>query len=124
VIFLDTHVAIWIVGTETQRLSAKAAAAIRSSDSVVVSPIVVLEIQYLVEAGRLRQDTNAATSVLATAGIGIHDVSLAEVVSKATEVVWTRDPFDRLIVGHAITHEAALVTKDKNVLNHYPRAVW
>jgi PIN domain nuclease of toxin-antitoxin system len=124
VIFLDTHVAIWIVGTETQRLSATAAAAIRASDSVAVSPVVVLEIQYLVEAGRLRRSTNAATSVLATAGIGIHDVSLAEVVSKAVEVVWTRDPFDRLIVGHAITQEAALVTKDQNVLDHYPRAVW
>jgi PIN domain nuclease of toxin-antitoxin system len=124
VIFLDTHVAIWIAGTEIQRLSAKAAAAIRASDSVVVSPVVVLEIQYLVEAGRLRQDTHAATSVLATAGIGIHDVSLAEVVSKATEVVWTRDPFDRLIVGHAKTQEAALVTKDQTVLDHYPRSLW
>ena len=123
-IFLDTHVAVWIVATETQRLSATAAAAIRASDSVVVSPVVLLEIQYLVEAERLRRGTNAATSVLATAGIGIHDVSLAEVVSKAVEVVWTRDPFDRLIVGHAITQEAALVTKDQNVLDHYPRAVW
>jgi PIN domain nuclease of toxin-antitoxin system len=37
---------------------------------------------------------------------------------------WTRDPFDRLIVGQAIARGAKLVTKDRLIRRHFRGAVW
>lgn len=123
-VFLDTHVAIWLAAGEIARFSRPAKSAIDDADSVSISPLVVLEVQFLVEIGRLARTTDFVTRVLATGGIGIHDGSLADIASKASGLSWTRDPFDRLIVGHALTVDATLVTKDQSVLDHYRKAVW
>lgn len=122
--FLDTHVAIWLANDQITRLSRSAKKAIEDAETISISPLVLLEVQFLVEIGRLTRTADFVTRVLATAGIGIHDVSLAEIASKASGLSWTRDPFDRLIVGHAETQQAPLVTKDQSVLDHYPKAVW
>jgi len=37
---------------------------------------------------------------------------------------WTRDPFDRIIVGNAAAENAVLITKDNSILEHYEHAVW
>ena len=46
------------------------------------------------------------------------------VAENAAEQKWVRDPFDRLIVGHASANDAPLVTKDEKIRKHYRRAVW
>jgi predicted nuclease of predicted toxin-antitoxin system len=42
----------------------------------------------------------------------------------AVEQIWTRDPFDRIIVGQAALHQTMLVTKDRAMRKHYPHAFW
>ena len=37
---------------------------------------------------------------------------------------WTRDPFDRMIAAHAITHDHDLLTKDESILAHCKNAFW
>lgn len=37
---------------------------------------------------------------------------------------WTREPFDRIIVGHAAVHARPLVTKDRTIYGHYLHAFW
>jgi len=37
---------------------------------------------------------------------------------------WTRDPFDRLIVGLAALAGSALLTKDRTIRKHYRKATW
>ncbi len=37
---------------------------------------------------------------------------------------WTRDPFDRLIVGHAAVDDELLLSKDRKILENYPFARW
>jgi PIN domain nuclease of toxin-antitoxin system len=124
VTFLDTHVALWLANDQITRLSRPARKAIEEAEAISISPIVLLEVQLLVEIGRLTRTADFVTRVLATAGIGVHDGSLAEIASKASSLSWTHDPFDRLIVAHALTEAATLVTKDQSVLDHYPKAVW
>ncbi len=46
------------------------------------------------------------------------------VVAHARAQTWTRDPFDRLIVGQAAAGDAQLVTRDAEIRAHYARAVW
>jgi len=37
---------------------------------------------------------------------------------------WTRDPFDRLIVAHALAYSAVLCTRDRLVRDNYSHATW
>ena len=66
------------------------------------------------------------------AGAAFHQVApnvderdpLSAIVDRARELTWTRDPFDRLLVAHALLHEAAFVTHDRRIHEHLPTAVW
>jgi len=40
------------------------------------------------------------------------------------EQTWTRDPFDRLIVSQARLADVPLLTRDRTIHTHYPRAIW
>jgi PIN domain nuclease of toxin-antitoxin system len=57
-------------------------------------------------------------------GLRLCDLPFAEVVRSAAKETWTRDPFDRLIVGQAAARGALLITKDKTIQEHYGRSVW
>lgn len=45
-------------------------------------------------------------------------------VAAARGLQWTRDPFDRLIVGSALAQGAHLVTCDERILANYRLAIW
>lgn len=92
---------------------------------VAVSPVVELELTYLYEIGRVSEPASAPLSALRrTLGLQVADASLAELVQAATDLSWTRDPFDRLIAAHAIIANAPLVTADETILEHLPLATW
>jgi PIN domain nuclease of toxin-antitoxin system len=123
VTFLDTHVAVWIC-INPEMLSDPARSAIEEDD-VFVSPMVVLELQYLYEIGRLKQGADIVTTKLESdLGLKVSEDSFARVITSALNENWTRDPFDRIIVGHARCVNARLVTKDELIQKHYTGAVW
>ena len=57
-------------------------------------------------------------------GLSVADVSLARVMKMAGTLTWTRDPFDRMIVAHAMVADAALVSKDRLIRKHCDKAIW
>lgn len=123
-IFLDTHVVLWLYAGLTERLSANAVEAIES-DSPAVSPVVILELAFLKEVERVTVEPGMVLGDLSTRiGLMVHDLALSAAVSKALDLDWTRDPFDRLIVGHTAAAGARLVTKDEIIRNRFPHAVW
>ncbi len=94
-------------------------------EALALSPFTELELTYLHDIGRLRP---AAAEVLheLTARLGIitADVSAAAVCRAALDLTWTRDPFDRLLCGHAIASQLPLVTRDETIRQHLPLAWW
>ena len=123
-VYLDTHVAIWLYSGQTERLSKRAANLI-NRERVGISPVVLLELQYLREIGRI---TAAPQTMIADLkqrlGLAVEDRSLESVAERALGLTWTRDAFDRLIVAQAAFDNAELVTSDRLIRNHYPKAVW
>ncbi len=122
---LDTHVVVWLAAGEVEKLSTRAADAIRKSD-LVVSPMVLLELQYLYEIKRILKEPLALLNDIDTQiGLTVKDASFAAVLHTALFETWTHDPFDRVIVAHARTDgHAPLVTSDSMIRENYPRAVW
>jgi PIN domain nuclease of toxin-antitoxin system len=124
-IYLDTHVVAWLHGLGAASLSESAASAIEEADEIRCSPMVRLELQYLLEVGRTTQPASEVLDRLgALAGLAVCDAPFHAVVQQAEGYAWTRDPFDRLIVAQAALHDAPLLTKDVLLHRHYPRAVW
>ena len=124
VIYLDTHTVVWLYAGETERLSAKARAAVESQE-LRISPMVLLELQYLREIGRISVKPEKIRTALAL-DLGLHVCALpmADAVAAALGMDWTRDPFDRLICGHAAARNAGLVTKDETLRAHFAKAIW
>jgi PIN domain nuclease of toxin-antitoxin system len=124
VIYLDTHVVLWVLDAENERLSIPARQHIEKGD-LMVSPAVLLELELLYEIGRLKA---GALQIVARAkdaiGIKVCDLPFPTVVENALAEKWVRDPFDRLIVAQARVHHAPLVTKDEAIRRHYRPAVW
>jgi PIN domain nuclease of toxin-antitoxin system len=124
VTYLDTHVVVWLYTGERGKLSAAAVDQIQDDD-LLVSPAVVLELEFLHE---IRRGKAPASKVIAQLskdmGLRICELTFARVVEDAVRQKWVRDPFDRLIVAQASTNNAPLITKDEKIRKHYRRAVW
>jgi PIN domain nuclease of toxin-antitoxin system len=123
--YLDTQVMVWLCQRQLERLTAGARAAIEESD-VLISPIVLLELEYLYEIKRLIQPPQTLLNQLESQiGLRLCDHPFPSVIQTALFETWTRDPFDRVIVAHAKSNGyAALVTSDSDIRKHYNRSVW
>lgn len=123
-IYLDTHVVVWICTGNQSQLSVKGRALIEKSETVLISPVVLLELQYLYEIGRLsEQGPKIFEHAQREFGLQLCERPFAEVASAACAQSWTRDPFDRIIVAQAVLGHAPLVSRDRAIRQNYRLAV-
>lgn len=124
VIDLDTHVVVWLFAGLTARLSVPVQERLQAND-LYVSPMVVLELQYLNEIGRTSETgENVVQDLSRRVGLRVRGDPFHDVITLAVQQTWTRDPFDRVIVGQSALHRRTLVTKDRLIREHYPQAFW
>ncbi|MBI4864637.1 MAG: PIN domain-containing protein [Candidatus Riflebacteria bacterium] len=122
--FLDTHAAVFLWEGREDVWGARSAQLL-STAVLRVSPVVRLELRFLHEVGKLKVEADTILGGLAAdCQVQIHEDPLTAVVSAAMGLAWTRDPFDRLIVATAALQRAPLITRDRRIQQHYPRAVW
>jgi len=123
--YLDTHVAVWLHDGLVERLSTSAKQRIESSD-LLISPMVLLELQYLFDRKRLAVEPMPIYTYLqATFGVGLCSYAFPAIVVEAIQCGWTNDPFDRIVVAHAKANNgAALITADTLIRRYYSGAVW
>ena len=123
-IYLDTHVVVWLYAGQVEKLSENAQELINKNEAYI-STIVRLELQYLYEIQRITDEANAIIFDLSDRlGLKICDKSFNTIVSGALEFSWTHDPFDRIIIANAALQSNILITKDENILEHYKNAKW
>lgn len=96
-----------------------------NENELFISPIVHLELQYLYEIGRVSDGPNAIIMDLSNRiGLTICNKRFNTIISEATRVSWTRDPFDRIIVANAKLNNNILISKDEIIRKNYPFARW
>ena len=87
--------------------------------------MAVLELQYLFEIGRVAWNPDQILATLGrSVGLLVSESPWTRVVEIGREQGWTRDPFDRLIVAHALADSCQLVSADETILRHCPAAVF
>lgn len=123
-IYLDTHVVVWLYAGLTEKLSEQAKSLINKNDCLI-SPIVKLELQYLYEIGRITaKPDEIITDLSKRMGLKVCDKDFASIVDLACTITWTRDPFDRMIVANATLHKNLLLTKDQTIVQNSTVALW
>jgi len=123
IIHLDTHVVVWLYLGDRKRL--RPVWKTLDGSELTISPVVALELQYLYEIGRTTEPAETVVSdLLGRIGLRMSEAPFSRVVRHALLQGWTRDPFDRLIVGNALVENLPLLTLDDSIRAHCPLAFW
>ena len=124
--YLDTHVALRLAHAELAQISQAAIDTIAKMD-LLISPMVLLELEYLFE---LKKESRLTTEDVQRKleyelGARVCGHSFASIAKVASGEKWTRDPFDRMIVAHAKANGlSVLLSADRLIRQNYPKAVW
>jgi PIN domain nuclease of toxin-antitoxin system len=123
--YLDTNVAVRLSLGNVRKISKPARQAINRYQ-LRMSPMVLLELQFLFEIGRTVMTAEQTLSSLQTdVDLQLCTLSFADIARAACRETWTRDAFDRLIVAHARhAANAPLITADEAIKTHYKPAIW
>jgi PIN domain nuclease of toxin-antitoxin system len=109
-LLFDTNALLWLVRGNS-RLGPIARASIENAQALVVSEISLAEISIKVSIGKLAAEPGLLT-LIQNAGIervNIHDTYLRRLESLP---LIHRDPFDRLLIAHALSDGLTVVTSD------------
>ena len=123
-IYLDTHVVVWLYAGDKSQLTEKGVKLINENE-LLISPIVQLELQYLLEIKRITQPAASILKDLAKrVGLKTCQKPFEQVMQESIKQRWTRDPFDRIIVAQAALDKTTLLTKNKTILSNYAHSCW
>jgi len=124
-IYLDTHVVLWLYARRGEGLSTHARRLIEDEPEIAISPMVLLELDYLYEIGRTTLGSAPVYDYLYQhIGILVCKKPFTDIIRMASKQSWTRDPFDRIITAQAAIDRNNLITKDKTIRKNYKKAVW
>ena len=123
-IYLDTHVLVWLYTGLIQKIPPKTQLLIEKN-ALLASPISILELEYLFEIKRITvRSENIIDDLKARIGLLIDDNLFSSIINKSLTLSWTRDPFDRVIAASAEMRDIPLLTKDQTIRKHCSLATW
>ena len=110
-ILLDTNALIWL-----EQGHARSRVLHEAGEQLYVSPATLLELQFLIEVGRIRLRTGTLERLAEDDRWLLDDPPAAAWFTQAIDLSWTRDPFDRLLVAHARLRGWRFATADGPLL--------
>ncbi len=111
-VLVDTHIALCALGDPTRLTDAERALLIDPSVDRRLSPISIWEAAIKREAGRLRAPRNL-TAVLA-AEFRLLEITASLLEAAAELPRHHADPFDRVLIAHALAEDLSVLTRDGN----------
>jgi PIN domain nuclease of toxin-antitoxin system len=109
-VLVDTHVALWALGDPARLTAGERALLIDPGVERCLSPMSVWEAAIKREAGRLRAPANLSAALAAE--FRMLEVT-ARLLETATELPRHHtDPFDRVLIAHALEHDLSVLTRD------------
>ncbi len=112
-VLLDTHFLLWIV-LDVPRIDEFPW--LERYRPWGVSPVSLLEVQFLAEVGRLEvRQPEFAGAIARDPRFILDEVGLVSLIEKALPLAWTRDPFDRLLAAHSEARRVPICTLDRRM---------
>jgi len=111
-VLVDTHIALWALGDPARLSDAEQALLIDPSVERRLSPMSIWEAAIKRAAGRLRAPLNL-TAVLA-AEFRLLEITASLLEAAAELPRHHADPFDRVLIAHALAEDLSVLTRDGN----------
>ena len=116
-VLLDTHFLLWILGS-SPRLDEYQW--IHEHVPLGVSPVSLLEMQFLHEVGRIQaRNPDLSLAVASDPRFVVDEPPLMSLVERSLPITWTRDPFDRLLCAHSELRRVPLCSLDRTIRRHH-----
>lgn len=117
-VLLDTHFLIW---TTLQSEQLERFPWLSRYSPWGVSPVSLLEVQYLSEIGRVQlEHPQYMDALMQDPRFVVDEVPFVALIRRAIPLRWTRDPFDRLLAAHSLVRRVPLCTVDQVLVAHHP----
>ena len=110
-VLVDTQIALWALGDPTRLSDAERALLVDPSVDRRLSPMSIWEAAIKREAGRLRAPRHLA-AVLA-AEFRLLDITASLLETAAELPRHHADPFDRVLIAHALDADLSVLTRDR-----------
>ncbi len=110
-ILLDTNALLWL-----DQGHRRARGLTSESRRLHLSPATILELQMLVEIGRLKAGADLVERIVLDDRWLVDEPPALGWFEEAADLTWTRDPFDRLIMAHARLRGWKVATADQRML--------
>lgn len=109
-VLVDTHIALWALGDPARLTDRERALMVDPAVDRCLSPVSVWEAAIKRQAGRLRAPRNL--SALLASEFRMLDIAAALLESAAELPRHHADPFDRVLIAHALQDDLSVVTRD------------
>lgn len=122
---IDTHVVIWAI-SDVKKLSLKSKNILEDKlNKCFVSIVSLWEIGIKYSLGRLELSVELSEifSIIKQSGLEILPVSPDHILSGSKLEFHHNDPFDRLLIGQAISEKLIILSKDKE-FKKYGISIW
>lgn len=120
----DTHALLyWLL--EKDQLTARVRKIFsQPSNRFCISTASILEIEYLIEIGRVEMEIGELLSYIQSQPAFCLQPFDELVLLETLEASEHRDPFDRIILGTAKAYKMPLITRDRWMKQQYKNTVW
>jgi PIN domain nuclease of toxin-antitoxin system len=122
-LLLDTHVVLWWMAGQPDRVGTEARAAIEIGTPVLISAVVIWEVAIKRHLGKLDAPGDLFDQ-LERAEVDMLPITPRHADRVAALPMHHRDPFDRLLVAQAQSDELLLVTADGDLADYGIETVW
>jgi len=110
VVLVDTQIALWALGDPARLTDGERASMLDPTIDRCISPMSVWEAAIKRQAGRLRAPRNL--SALLAAEFRVLDITAALLEAAAELPRHHADPFDRVLIAHALKDDLSVLTRD------------
>ncbi len=125
-LLLDTHILLWFVVDNHRKLRKKEIEVIKNIDNncfISIASFWEISIKYALHRLDLKGNLDGFYDRCLDTGFELLPVSPADLVTLSTLPSPHSDPFDRLLIAQAITHNFQLVSRD-SVFEKYDVALF
>jgi len=121
---LDTHPLLFFL-LNPSKLSKNVSNLLHESRNTFFVPtMVILEIKYLVEVGKIEISVNEVIAYInKKENFEIISFSPIELID-SLDLTSSRDPFDRIILASAMSRKIFIITRDRWMTKNYNQTVW
>ena len=123
-LLLDTHVLFWALVGSPRLNTAAREAILDDGNEVFISAASLWEAAIKRSVGKLHFDTAKVLAELARNGFRELPITLRHAVAAGDLPLHHKDPFDRMLIGQAVTEGLTIVTGDAALKPYGVTALW